>query len=646
MRRKKMLDAMELLDEKYLAEAEIKKKSPHRRAWITVAAAAACFGIVLGSFGIYRLANRDTTNIEQYRDSEYYPLIQKLEEYKTLRAMELQEEYTFFDRLFSGFGAKAEDSEGAAGNDSMAPGDPGDGAATGTANGASQRYEEATDNQVEGVIEGDLIKRSDRYIYYLEQSKTLLHVYDIAGDDTQEVGQFAITLAPQETRYLSYRGFPWEMYLSEDCRTLTLIAPYYIGRDDARNRNETAVIALDVSDPSAICEKNRVTVAGDYHSSRVTDGTLYLLNRFYVQSPWEYDKLETFVPQIDCGSGFEALPLSQIVIPEEVTTPSYTVISRIDADSLTFEAGLGCLSYSGELYASRDALYLVRGRAEEEKDGDIVTVRTKSDVLRVSYADDGLTPCGTVSVDGTVKDQYSLDEYEGILRIVTSTSVDRYEKKRKYDNFLENEVNASLFAVDIAGMQIVSSVEHFAPAGETVRSARFDGTKGYVCTAIQQTDPVFFFDLSDVHNITYKDTGTIPGFSTSLIQFGDGLLLGIGEKNSMTKVEIYTETEAGVEAIAEYTPFANHYMEYYSTEYKSYLIDREEKLFGFGHDNGGNKKYVLLKYVDGELKLWWWTNFLGDDYSLNDMRAVYIDGYIYLFADEYFRVADVTEPQA
>ena len=101
---------------------------------------------------------------------------------------------------------------------------------------------------------------------------------------------------------------------------------------------------------------------------------------------------------------------------------------------------------------------------------------------------------------------------------------------------------------------MVAKVERFAPKGETVRSVRFDGDYAYVCTAIQLTDPVFFFDLSDLSNITYKDTGTISGFSTSLVDLGDGFLMGIGVGSLSTtlKVEIYVEGEQGVESYCSY----------------------------------------------------------------------------------------------
>ncbi len=640
MRKKKMLEAMSLLDDEYVAEAAPAKKRPHRRAWITVAASAACFALILGSFGVYRLVGRERNDIENYRDSQYYPLMQKLQEFKDAQAQDITystSSLSLFSRIF---GAKKSDN---AAPEASSPND-GDTLAIGAT--GTQSYEEATDNQVEGVIEGDLIKRSDRYIYYFQKHNAVLHVYAIEGEATHEVGQFAVTLPKEEGRLLVHKGYSWEMYLSEDCRTLSMIAPYYKGLSDGRSRHETAVISLDVSDPTAICEKNRVTVAGEYHSSRMVDGKLYLLNRFYVQSPFEWDKEETFVPQIDVGNGFESLPMAQIVMPEEITNPAYTVICLIDEQTLKLESTLGCLSYVDDLYASRDALYLVRARTEWVEEGNITINRSKSDIFRVSYTNHSLTPQKTVTVDGQIKDQYSLDEYKGILRVVTSTSpVMQYEQSGKHATVFAGETNASLYAVDIESMQIISSVEHFAPEGETVRSVRFDGDRGYVCTAIRATDPVFFFDLSDIHNITYTDTGTIPGFSTSLIQYGDGILLGVGEgENGKNKVEIYAEAENRVVSLDAFTIAGTTY---YATEYKSYLIDREHWLFGFVvKEVDGPHRYLIFSLEGGQLELIESVTLDDDHHMLADFRCLYIDGYVYVFADAAFAVRNIASTES
>ena len=188
----------------------------------------------------------------------------------------------------------------------------------------------------------------------------------------------------------------------------------------------------------------------------------------------------------------------------------------------------------------------------------------------------------------------------------------------KYGTTVPNlSTNANLYCIDATTFEVLATVESFAPWGESVRSARFDDDTAYVCTSIQRSDPVFFFDLSNVNNITYTETGTIEGFSTSLINFGDGFLVGIGvgSTSSTLKIEVYTEEGDAVIPLCSYELENTHY----STEYKSYYVDRENQLIGLGvrsysgekfNDKGGTG-YILLSF---------------DGFSLNELLAVALDG--------------------
>ena len=182
----------------------------------------------------------------------------------------------------------------------------------------------------------------------------------------------------------------------------------------------------------------------------------------------------------------------------------------------------------------------------------------------------------------------------------------------------------------------------FAPPREEIQSVRFDKESAYVCTSIELSDPVFFFDLSDLDNITYKDTGTIEGFSTSLINLGNGYLLGIGRGESWSsfKVEVYEETEVGVRSVCSYEMSNTSY----STDYKSYYVDRQNQLVGIGITDNSYynqaSRYILLHFDGYELvKI---VNVPLDGEPAN-MRGVYIDGYMYMFGENDFEVKKVFE---
>ena len=169
-------------------------------------------------------------------------------------------------------------------------------------------------------------------------------------------------------------------------------------------------------------------------------------------------------------------------------------------------------------------------------------------------------------------------------------------------------------------------------------------------------------------NITYKETGTIEGYSSSLVNFGEGYLVGIGVVNwSDLKIEVYEETEKDVKSVCAYQLKNTDY----SLDYKSYYIDRENQLIGLGIKSNHNymydvdivvpqeegtavigtpsikpddgvknidTEYIVLRFYDRELNEEIRTYLDG---SIDNMRGVYIDGYMYMFAEKDFKVEKI-----
>ena len=82
----------------------------------------------------------------------------------------------------------------------------------------------------------------------------------------------------------------------------------------------------------------------------------------------------------------------------------------------------------------------------------------------------------------------------------------------------------------------------------------------------------------------------------------------------------------------------------YSQNYKSYYINRDMDLFGFGyydydkHYGAGRNNYVLLLFANGELLELVNTPINGQP---ENMRSVYIDGYLYILAENDFKVVKI-----
>lgn len=475
---------------------------------------------------------------------------------------------------------------------------------------------EITDHQVAGVNEADIIKRSNDHIFYL--STDALKIYSVAGEHSKQVGFYDLS-----------DGFWLEMYLSEDCSTVTVIG---------YENKCTKIINLDVSHPEYVSVIGEMSLSGNYNSARYTGGYLYLYTSYYLNHECDYTDPGTFLPQYSDGSQMTELTMDDIVICQNPQSPMYSVITRLDPRSLEMMDTLALLGYNGHLYVSRENIYLTRGYLNTTTKDTSVTYQYMTEISRIHYATGELKLSGCIQIPGRLRNQYSLDEKDGILRAVTTVqghtgtmqTVDGYELTQIIDIY----TNASLFCIDFDKGDIVAKVEHFAPKGEQVQSVRFDGDKAYVCTSIQLSDPVFCFDLSDLSNITWKDTGTIEGFSSSLVNMGNGFLLGIGRGSSWdtVKIEIYQEGQSTMDPYCSYEV----QMATISSNYKSYYIDRENQLIGLGIN-----KYNLSTYSSSYLLL----HFDGTDLieiantamngSVAQMRGVYIDGWFYMFGDEF-----------
>lgn len=639
MKKKNWYLGLSLADDKYINEAHpnniIKPKAS--KMLISLVAACACLVLIACNLWLFIPFNTTPPDVSQYASSEYYGLIQKL------NALTFQQPRykNNAEKLWSGlkdisFGMGAEKE-----NSAMPEAGTTNGGMDGTGG-----YQEITDNQVEGIIEADRIKRSDTNIYYLDNE--VLRVYSIDKENTKEVGSYTL-YGGSKNNYLDQ----WEFYLSSDCKTVTVITQYYT-KTDSNSDRYVNLISLDVSDPANIVKKEEFNITGNYMSSRKTNGSILLLTEFVInKQELDFDDEATFLPQIDEGNGSHSIPASGIVSPDNLSNTRYTVVMKLDENTLDLKGTAAYLSYSEDVYVSENHVFLTHVFADKRENEDgTITRNSMTEISCLTYGGDSFEGKGNVTIRGYVKDQWSMDEYEGILRVFTTTNATTI-REQNYDNgtvsvdilqTATGKSNASLYCIDLSTFEIVASVIDFAPPREEIQSVRFDKEIAYACTSIELSDPVFFFDLSDLNNITYKDTGTIEGFSTSLINLGNGYLLGIGRGESWSsfKVEVYEEAEDGVRSVCSYELTDAEY----STEYKSYYVDRQNQLIGIGIvdnsclNNNEASRYILLHFDEYELVELINVSLAGEPAN---MRGVYIDGYMYMFGRSDFKVEKAFE---
>ena len=635
MNKERMLFALGEIDDKYIKEAEPKPMAQRNRIIAVAVSLALVVALSLYLFIPFRDAVSD---LSDYESSAYYPLIETIDDYYlSLRNQTSYKNYfEYYTDQLGGLFAPMKDAVGGAAPD-MAPGAPENNMA-GVPDGGTGEYVESTDNQVEGVIESDLMKMTDKYIFRLgyridkgENGKyssviTVLRVYSIDKEETALVSEVDIPTFEDE----SSSGYDLhEMYLSTDCDTITILKEY---RSSEYSQTRLGVIALDVSDVTSITERSKVSIDGSLNTSRLVNGKLILITDYSVaKSRVDYDLPETFVPTVDSGEGREAIGMDDVIYPEEISSTQYTVVTMMDSENLEIFGTKALLNFTSDVYVSKNHLFLSREYTEKNENES----HRKSDIAVLDYTGEELVDRGIITARGWTEDQYSFDEKDGYLRVVTSTN-DTVERNDEGNIGLTIKNSASLYIYDLKDNSLAYKVEDFAPQGESVSAVRFDGDSCYVCTAVvvNFTDPVFFFDLSDYEHITYTDTGIIDGYSDSLINYGEGQLLGIGREDwQYSKVEVYEEIGDQVMGVYKFK-----FEGTYSTDYKSYLVNREENLFGFGvsyfyeydEKNQVSKTYncyILISFDDTEMTV---QKFKIDALQPEYTRAAYIDGYLYI----------------
>lgn len=286
----------------------------------------------------------------------------------------------------------------------------------------------------------------------------------------------------------------------------------------------TCAVSYDISDRENPKEEWRVYQDGDYLSARKIGNKIVLISNYNVPLYMDGVKITDYcVPEVYAGENACRIPSGDICVMDDVRDSSYVVVSTLDATNHKETFNSTAVLGGGEnVYCTTNNLYVTSGRFEEtisSKDGAVAEIFMIDDsaiytteILKFDISGEKIEYKTKGKVNGTALNQFSVDEYNGYLRIATTAG-----------NF-QNAKN-NLYVLD-SDMVIVGMVEGVAK-GETIKSVRFMGDTGYVVT-FEQTDPLFVIDLKDPENPEVLGELKIPGFSNYLHPVTENYLLGIG----------------------------------------------------------------------------------------------------------------------
>ena len=285
-----------------------------------------------------------------------------------------------------------------------------------------------------GITESDLMKMTDKYIFRLGEEINVstverlyyLNIYSVEKEDSHLVEKYRLPLFDNEQN-IFYRNELMEMYLSEDAMTLTVIRTYEFRNEENYISSAVGVTSLDISDVNNIKEKARVSIDGGYVSYRMVDGRLLLLtNQYYhVWEDTDTSNPTDFVPKIYEEDKIHHISPECIYVPEEIGSVNYSTMLMLSEGDLDVVDARAFLDYSEmDAYVSKDNIYLIRDYQKYETlDDTTKKYEALSDISIIGYNENGFTDNGAVTIPGTVKNQYSLDERYGYLRAVTTTTV-------------------------------------------------------------------------------------------------------------------------------------------------------------------------------------------------------------------------------
>ncbi|MBF0103190.1 MAG: beta-propeller domain-containing protein [Desulfobacterales bacterium] len=177
----------------------------------------------------------------------------------------------------------------------------------------------------------------------------------------------------------------------------------------------------------------------------------------------------------------------------------------------------------GAVYASDSSLYIA---SKQSRYDDIIwyfAPESSIDEASTIYKFDLQVspPAADYSASGVVKgsvlNQFSMDEYQGMLRIATTNGHVPDPNTHSTVSVLEEKDSV---------LSMVGQVDKIAPT-EDIRSVRFIGDKGYIVT-FKKTDPLFVLDLSNPYLPKIAGELKIPGFSTYIHPLDKTHLISIG----------------------------------------------------------------------------------------------------------------------
>ena len=376
------------------------------------------------------------------------------------------------------------------------------------ATSSEQKESYSTTNvQVENVDEADIVKTDGKYIYYVSNGK----IYIVKAND--------LTIASKiEIKSENERFYPIEIYINQN-KLIVLGNSYNYEKETTSNKigdifedvarvntnNMAKAIVYDISNKEDIKQTRIVALDGNYTQSRMIGDNIYFISNkipnYYKNI--EDDNILPIYKDTAIDENTKKIECSDIVYFDGTESYNYMLVAGFNINNnnpVNTETFFGAGS---TVYASENNLYIAQSYWSDDHKNTIYKFNLKDSQIKLKCKGE---------VEGYLNNQFSIDEYEGNLRIATTSGYDENSNNQLY--ILDENLNQ------------IGKIDNLAK-GEKIYSVRFIGKVGYIVT-FKQIDPLFVIDLSNPTKPIVKGQLKIPGYSSYLHPYDETHIIGIG----------------------------------------------------------------------------------------------------------------------
>lgn len=361
----------------------------------------------------------------------------------------------------------------------------------------SDRDYSKTNTQVNGVDEADIVKTDGTFIYLSVYDKVII---SRGYPDTE--------MEVVKTLEYDEKFRPTSLYVDDN--HLVVIGNYYEqvdGKEIYYYPQKSRVLIYDKSDYT---EVDVVDIDGYVVTSRLVNDELLLVTNMYIN--YVKGDIEVDLPSVTINEEKKEINYTDIHYQEGIYPNSFVSLIKVNLNILNHQ-NYTYLGSSSNVYVSLNNVYIAENIYTNylinSRENDIN--ENKTIVTKINYSDAHFGENKAVEVNGYVNNQFSMDEYNGMFRIASTTGW--------------SEIENNLYIYD-QDLNMVSKLEGIAK-DERIQSVRFLGERIYLVT-FRQVDPFFVIDASDAFNPEILGELKIPGYSTYLHPYDDSHIIGFG----------------------------------------------------------------------------------------------------------------------